>query len=94
MWAWEALRSKKMKASGMVELSLEQAFIRAEYSMLKEERSQRLESFIKQFYLQCPIMKGATALTALQEEQSSTNTQSPPQEVITQLANLIQFRAI
>ena len=72
----------------MVELSLEQAFTRADFHVERGEVSEA-RKFYQAILSAVPNNERAQqALTALQEEQSPTDTQSPPQEVITQLLNL------
>ena len=72
----------------MVELSLEQAFMRADFHIERGEVSEA-RKFYQAILSAVPNNERAQqALTALQEEQSPTDTQSPPQEVITQLLNL------
>jgi len=73
---------------GMVELSLEQAFERAEYHVEKGEVSEA-RKFYQAILSAVPDNERAlTALAALQEGQSLTNVGDPPQEVTTQLVNL------
>ena len=72
----------------MVELSLEQAFMRADFHIERGEVSEA-RKFYQAILSAVPNNERAQqALTALQEEQSPADTQSPPQEVITQLLNL------
>ena len=72
----------------MVELSLEQAFTRADFHVERGEVSEA-RKFYQAILSAVPNNERAQqALTALQEEQSPADTQSPPQEVITQLLNL------
>ena len=72
----------------MVELSLEQAFERAEYHVEKGEVSEA-RKFYQAILSAVPDNERAlTALAALQEGQSLTNVGDPPQEVTTQLVNL------
>ena len=79
----------------MVELSLEQAFSQAEYYVKRGEVSEA-QKFYKAILTAVPNNeKAQAALTALHKVQASTNTQSPPQEIINQLASLYnsgQFR--
>ena len=79
---------KKDEGIGMVELSLEQAFERAEYHVEKGEVSEA-RKFYQAILSAVPDNERAlTALAALQEGQSLTNVGDPPQEVTTQLVNL------
>ena len=72
----------------MVELSLEQAFSQAEYYVKRGEVSEA-QKFYKAILTAVPNNeKAQAALTALHKVQASTNTQSPPQEIINQLLNL------
>ena len=72
----------------MVELSLEQAFSQAEYYVKRGEVSEA-QKFYKAILTAVPNNeKAQAALTALHKVQASTNTQSPPQEIINQLASL------
>ena len=72
----------------MVELSLEQAFLQAEYHVENGEVSEA-RKFYKAILSSVPNNeKAQTALTALHKVQVSTDIQSPPQEIINQLLNL------
>ena len=72
----------------MVELSLEQAFERAEYHVEKGEVAEA-RKFYQAILTAVPNNERAlTALTALYKVQASTDMQSPPQGIINQLLNL------
>ncbi|MDC1411073.1 tetratricopeptide repeat protein [Amylibacter sp.] len=72
----------------MVELSLEQAFERAEYHVEKGEVAEA-RKFYQAIITALPNNERAQqALFSLPKIQVSTDTQSPPQEVIYQLASL------
>ena len=84
----ESTQIKKDEGIGMVELSLEQAFERAEYHVEKGEMSEA-QKFYQAILSAVPDNERAlTALTALQEGQSLTNVEDPSQEVVTQLVDL------